>query len=307
MSRPDALDRAVGLALEQDGVLSRVQAREVGVDRWMVAHQLAHDRWQAHGSQVIAVHRLPLSPAAHLRATVWNASENAVLDGSSALRWHGLENFDDGAHVLVPWPHRPDSWRESHIHSSRLWAPDDFVTLRGLAVTRPEVAAVRAGMWARSDRAAATVLAMAVQQRVVSASRLLLEARRLNRHKRRPFILLVAGDIADGAQALSELDFGKLCRLRGLPEPSRQCVRKGAHGRVFLDVLFEEFDVAVEVEGAHHDAPENAVDDALRQNALVIARLGVLRLPVLGLRSTPDEFMDQVEALLRRAGWRSAA
>jgi very-short-patch-repair endonuclease len=150
-------------------------------------------------------------------------------------------------------------------------------------------------------------MAMSVQQGVVSATPMLLEARRINRHKRRPFILLIAGDIADGAQALSELDFGRLCRMRGLPEPTRQHVRRGEHGRVFLDVLFEEYDVAVEVEGAHHDAPENAVDDALRQNALVIARLGVLRVPVLGLRAMPDRFMDQVEALLRRAGWRSVA
>src|SRR3954453_5271021 len=137
MSRPDAVDRAVGLALQQDGVLTRAQGRELGVDRWTVAHQLEHGRWTAHGGQTLAVHRLPLTPAAHLRAVVWNAGDNAVLDGSSALRWHGLENFDDGAHVMVPWPHRPESWRESHIHSSRLWNRDDVVTVRGLTVTRP--------------------------------------------------------------------------------------------------------------------------------------------------------------------------
>ena len=48
MSRPDAVDRAVGLALERDRVLSRAQARVVGVDRWLVAHQLEHERWTAH-------------------------------------------------------------------------------------------------------------------------------------------------------------------------------------------------------------------------------------------------------------------
>jgi very-short-patch-repair endonuclease len=63
----------------------------------------------------------------------------------------------------------------------------------------------------------------------------------------------------------------------------------------------------VEVEGAHHDAPENAVDDALRQNALTIGRLGVLRIPVLGLRTCPGAFLAQVEQLLRQAGWAPAA
>jgi very-short-patch-repair endonuclease len=148
---------------------------------------------------------------------------------------------------------------------------------------------------------------MSVQQRIVREQDLLLQAKRLNRHKRRPFILCVARDIADGAQALSELDFAALCRQRGLPEPSRQQVRQGPRGRVFLDVTWDEFDVVVEVEGAHHDAPENALDDSLRQNALVIERLGVLRVPVIGLRVCPDLFMDQVEALLRATGWPSAA
>jgi very-short-patch-repair endonuclease len=175
------------------------------------------------------------------------------------------------------------------------------VSLSGLTTTRPDVAAVRAAMWARSDRAGATVMAMAVQQRLATGADVLLEAKRLNRHKRRPLILAVAKDIATGAQALSELDFAALCRRRRLPEPTRQRVRRGAHGRAFLDVSWDELNVAVEVEGAHHDAPENAVDDALRQNALTIGRLGVLRVPVLGLRTCPDLFMDQVESMLRTA------
>ena len=166
---------------------------------------------------------------------------------------------------------------------------------------------VRAAMWARSDRAAATVMAMAVQQRLATADAVLLEARRLNRHKRRPLILAVARDVADGAQALSELDFAALCRRRGLPEPTRQRVLQGPRGRVYLDVSWNEYGVVVEVEGAHHDAPENAVDDALRQNALTIGRLGVLRIPVLGLRTCPGPFLAQVEQLLRQAGWAPAA
>jgi very-short-patch-repair endonuclease len=76
---------------------------------------------------------------------------------------------------------------------------------------------------------------------------------------------------------------------------------------VYLDALWDDFDVVVEIEGVHHDAPENAIDDALRQNALTISRLGVLRIPVLGLRTCPESFLQQVEALLRAAGYGTAA
>jgi very-short-patch-repair endonuclease len=307
MSSRSSLDAVRDLALVQDGVLSRVQARMCGVDRWTVAHQVHAGRWKVYGDQAIAVHPMPLDFRARCRVSVWEAGDRAALDGSTSLTWRGLQGFADGIHVIVPWPGRAERWEGSNVHPSRLWTPEDIGVQEGLRVTHSDVATVRAAMWARSDRAAATVMAMAVQQRLTSGEPLLLEARRLNRHKRRPLILEVARDIADGAQALSELDFAVLCRRRGLPEPTRQRVLQGPRGRVYLDVSWDEFRVVVEIEGAHHDAPENAVDDALRQNALIIGRLGVLRIPVLGLRTCPGPFLDQVEALLRQAGWAPAA
>lgn len=72
-------------------------------------------------------------------------------------------------------------------------------------------------------------------------------------------------------------------------------------------MYWDEFRVVVEIEGIHHDAPENVVDDSLRQNDLTIKRNAVLRIPLIGLRTCPDEFMDQVEAMLRAAGWCRAA
>lgn len=307
MSSRAAVEAVTRLAVSQDGVLSRAQARALGWDRWAVAHQVAAGRWRSYGDQGIAVHQMPLTFRARCRISVWEAGDSAVLDGSSSLTWSGMLNFEDGIHVIVPWPGKARRWNGSNVHPSRLWTPDDFVTRSGLRCTRPEVAAIRAGMWARSNRAAATVMAMAVQQRVAGGHALLLEAKRLNRHKRRPLILAVAKDIAEGAQALSELDFAKLCRRRDLPEPTRQQVRHGLRGRVYLDVTWEDLKVVVEVEGAHHDAPENAIDDALRQNALTIDLLGVLRIPVLGLRTCPDLFMAQVESMLATARSRPAA
>jgi very-short-patch-repair endonuclease len=307
VTNADRTDAAVELAVSQDGVLSRAQARGLGLDRWAVAHQVERRRWRLYGDQGIAVHLLPLTARARCRIAAWEAGADAVLDGSTSLTWQGLKNFDDGIHLMVPWPSTARSWQGSRVHPSRLWNRENFVVKDGQWVTRCDVAAIRAGMWARSDRAGATVMAMAVQQRLTTGASVLLEAKRLNRHKRRPLLLTVAKDIAEGAQALSELDFAALCRRRGLPEPSRQKVRRGDIGRVYLDVLWDDLGVVVEVEGAHHDAPENAIDDSLRQNALTISRLDVLRIPVIGLRTCPDLFLEQVEAMLRTAGWNSAA
>jgi very-short-patch-repair endonuclease len=64
--------------------------------------------------------------------------------------------------------------------------------------------------------------------------------------------------------------------------------------------------VIVEVEGAHHDEPINAVEDALRQNCLTASASSVLRIPILGLRTDPAAFMGQVREILVLRGWDSA-
>ncbi len=101
-------------------------------------------------------------------------------------------------------------------------------------------------------------------------------------------------DICDGAHALGELDFARLCRQVGLPAPTRQRVLRGTDGRVYLDACWEDVGLAVEIDGGHHQWALNPVDDALRQNEVVLDGDVVLRVPVLGLRLQRERFMDQV-------------
>ncbi len=65
-------------------------------------------------------------------------------------------------------------------------------------------------------------------------------------------------------------------------------------GRVYLDVAWEDVGLVVEIDGGHHALALNPVDDALRQNEVTLTGDWVLRIPVLGLRLTPDAFMAQV-------------
>lgn len=63
----------------------------------------------------------------------------------------------------------------------------------------------------------------------------------------------------------------------------------------------------LEIDGIQHAWVENIVADALRQNAVALQGTKVLRLPLLGLRTHPEEFFAQVESALVLAGWRRAA
>jgi hypothetical protein len=178
----------------------------------------------------------------------------------------------------------------------------------GVPRARPELAALRAAEWAATDRTAVLILCLVVQQRLVPPARLLSAWGSVRSSRRRTLLDRAISDICDGAHSLGELDFGALCRPAGLPSPSRQVVRTGPGGRVYLDVAWEDVGLVVEIDGGQHALALNPVDDALRQNEVTLSDDLVLRIPVLGLRLTPAAFMDQVvRAHARLAGRGRAA
>ena len=174
----------------------------------------------------------------------------------------------------------------------------------GLPRTRLEVAALRGAAWARTDRQAALVLCLAVQQRLTTGHRLLAALPRVRNRGRRPFVRQVLKDIADGAQSLGELDFAEMCRRHGVPPPDRQVLRHTALGRVYLDARWDGSRFVVEIDGAGHRVGLAVTDDNLRQNEVTLGDDRVLRIDLIGLRVHEAAFMAQVR---RGVGARDAA
>jgi hypothetical protein len=71
--------------------------------------------------------------------------------------------------------------------------------------------------------------------------------------------------------------------------------------------LLARLRLVVEIDGIHHLKVPAVVSDALRQNDLSLASDTALRLPLLGLRVAPDEFMRQVREGLVSGGWRAGS
>ncbi len=297
-------DRVTGLAFGQDGVVSRRQLFAVGLTRWQITAELRAGRWRAHGRQTVAVHTGDLTGRAPYWSAVFEAGPRAVVDGASALLLAGLDNWQpDAIRVSVPRGARVHRRRGTVVRQTRRLREDDVVPV-GVPRVRPEVAAVRAGLWAVTDRQAATVMSMAVQQRLTTPEAVGVALLDVRRDKRRRLLESVVLDLLGGAQSMGEIDFGRECRRRGLPEPSRQVVRRGPSGRTYLDVRWSRYRVVVEIDGMQHLRVEAAVPDALRQNSVALAGDTVLRLPVLALRVAPDAFFGQIVEALVAAGWR---
>jgi very-short-patch-repair endonuclease len=301
------LREAQVLADAQGGVVSRRQLYGMGVTRWQIRGHVSAHRWQTLGDQSVVLHNSAVLEEGLRWAAVFQGGPRAHLDGASALIASGLERFTlDRVRVSVPRGARVRRSPLFDIRQTRRWSADDVVP-NGIPRSRPQVAAVRAALWAVSDKQAALVISMAVQQGLATPSQLGEQLLRVRRHKRRHFLHLLVNDLLDGARSLGELDVVAELRRRGLPKPSRQVLRRDAKNRYYLDLYWPEWKLVVEIDGIHHAWAQNVVGDALRQNALALQGDTVLRLPLLGLRVCPDDFFAQIEQALNDRGFRRAA
>jgi hypothetical protein len=288
-------------AADQGGVVSRIQAYDVGVSRAQVRANVRARRWRRVGSQTISLTTGPLSRSGQLWSAVFEAGPRAFLDGTAALEVAGLRHFSPRpVRVSVPRGARVRRARGLDIRQTRRWSSADVAAV-GIPRSRPAVAAIRAALWARSDKQAALVLTMVVQQGIASAEALGPEMLRVRRDKRRRLLHSVLLDLLGGVRSLGELEFARECRRRGIPEPDRQVVRRSRSGRYHLDAYWDEWGLVVETWAGQ------VVGDALRQNDLMLTSARILRLPLLGLRVASDDFFEQIGAALEMGGWLAAA
>jgi len=266
-----------------------------------VRAQLAARRWQRHGRAVV-LHGGSPTPAERRRVVLLNCGERALLTAFTAAEVHGLRGWArPTVHVLVPAGARVREVGEPvRLHYTGGWAQVEAIPGRRLHRCAP--ALVLAASTFAHPRPACGILAAAVQQRLVTTDQLRAALERATRTRHRRQLGAALDDIGQGAQAMSEIDFGRLCRHAGMPEPTRQAVRVGPGGRRrYLDAEWIRRDgrrVVVEVDGALHLSPRRWWDDQLRQNELVIADDIVLRFPSVVVRTAPDEVVGQLRRVL---------
>jgi very-short-patch-repair endonuclease len=163
---------------------------------------------------------------------------------------------------------------------------------------------VDAAAWSRSDDEARTVIAIACQQRRVTPAEVGEVLAVLPKVRRRALIRRTLADIAGGAEALSEIDFVKLCRRFRLPPPDLQERRTDRSGRMrFLDAYWREWRLHAEVDGAHHMDVRHWAADMRRQNDVWIEGDRILRFPAHLIRAEPAEVAAQLRAALQSAGY----
>jgi hypothetical protein len=292
------------LLFRQDGVLSLAQAKlHLSVDA--IRHRVRSGRWQQLHRGIFLTHNGPPTSAHREWAAVLGVVSAAVLGGSTALSLADRRSGSSAIHLLVATNYQPRSVPGGVIVHRTTKLPDSHVHwLAKPPRTRPGRSVVDAAQWARTDDAARLAVADAFQRTLVTLDEVTDVLAVMPRALRRELVRRTAHDCAGGSLSIGELDYLRIGRRCGLPDPTRQAIRDDANGhRRYLDALYEPWGVHVEVDGGQHTEAKEWWADMKRQNALWIAGDRVLRFPAWAIRERPDEVFAQVRAALVAAGW----
>jgi hypothetical protein len=281
---------------ELDDTVTAAELRALGCTDSRRRANLAAGRWRQVGRAVV-LHSGPLTRAEQWRVGVLNCGPRAVLASFSAAESLGLEGWERAEiHVLAPVGVRPPRLPGLTVVLHRTRRDVDALAAR--PVQRIAPALVLAASSFATARPACGILAAGVQQRLTSAGALRAAVAAAPRIRHRAALIAAVEDIAMGAHALSEIDFARLCRRHGLPEPVRQQVRRDPSGRRrYLDALWVLPDgrrVVVEVDGALHVQVLRWYADQLRQNEVSLRGSLVLRFPSVVVRTEEAVVVDQL-------------
>jgi hypothetical protein len=298
-------DEPPELPSRQCGVLTTASAAG-WVGRAGVRWRLESGRWQRPCHGVVVTHSGPLSRDQLLWVAVLGSGTGAALAGLTAAGLDGLAGFDDGwIHIVVPASRvvRTKLPGRTAVHRSRSFGPADVHPVRQPTRTRTPRSILDAASWMRAESGTRAVLAAGVQQRLVRADDLTAALARRGGGPRQALISATIADIAGGSQALSELDFCRLTRRYGLPEPSRQVLRRDAAGHArWLDAFWDRARVVAEIDGLWHMDAAAWWADMRRDNELTVSGYRVLRFPAFAVRDHPEVVAAQIAAALRLGG-----
>jgi hypothetical protein len=256
-------------------------------------------------SDVVVLHRGPLLREAELWVAVLDAQPPVALGSWTGLAKHGLRGWDrPGTHIVVSRGAKTRRIPGVVVHESRRPAPEEIVHVDRLPVHTVERCAVDAAAWQSSPRTAVGLLAAVVQQRRTTPERLWEQLERVGKVRFRELMRRSVADIRGGSDALSEIDFVRLCRRGGLPEPRRQERRRDSRGKHrFLDAEWELGDgrrLVVEIDGVGHMDATRWYDDLLRDAELDTGDGTIrLRLPAAAARTEPDRVLSILTRHLR--------
>jgi very-short-patch-repair endonuclease len=280
------------------GVVTNPALATLGYARWHAEDQVAARRWQRLHAGTWCGYTGPPTWDTRCAAALAIAGPRAALDAGTALDRFGYDRLLDGAvHVVVPYGAGVPVEDGLRVRRSRTLTERSVTTRGGLAVVRPERAAVTAALHA-PPRAHA-ILADVVQHGVTLPSYLRGALLCMGRVHHKRAVLAAIADVAGGSRSELERRLLRLARAGGLPPLVRNHPVRVGERRAWIDACWPALGIAVEVDGrAYHLLAEDWERDLDRQNDLLLGDWLVLRITARALRHHPDRVVGWLRSAL---------
>lgn len=297
---PEHLDR---LAQIQHGILTASQARRGGVSKDVIRSRVRSGRWQQLHHGVYAVFTGDPPRGATLWAIVLRAGRGAVLSYYTAAELHGLSDEPSTrVHVTIPESRRVIPIRGVVIHVEAR-AEQAAHPTQLPPRTRVEETVLDLTQVAASAQDACGWITRGLGRRLTTQEKL---RDALGKRKRVRFRTEIAEMLtADWAGVHSALEYRyvKWVELpHGLPRGKRQVrVRRGDRSE-YRDVLYEDYGLAVELDGRAAHPGDTRWNDIRRDNAAVADGILTLRYGWDDLSMRACIVADQVYRALSRSG-----
>ena len=309
----------------QRGVISRRQAIERGMSGDAVDRLVRADRWQPLYRGVYATFTGEPSRVAQLWAAVLLGGPGAALSHHSAAEVSGLADRSSAArssaarssaarsraiqtsaaiHVTIPEGRRRAAHQGIVFHrSGRI--EEAIHPVLAPARTRIEETVFDLAQQATTFDDAFAVACAATQRGLTTVSLLAVALAKRKQQRWRHELNEAFGHIADGAHSLLEYRYVRLVEApHGLPQARRQA-KVSTDGRSrYLDNLYDDFGLLVELDGQQAHPEHQRWHDLRRINSMTAHGITTLRYGWTDVVSNPCRTATEISAVLRSLGWR---
>ena len=297
---------AAGIAQWQAGAISRPQLLDAGLSSQLIKRRLRRGRWQQLYWGVYATFSGPPPRETWLWAAVLRAGPGAVLSHQTAAELHGLIDAPaEAIFVTVP-------------STRRIAAPGIVIRTSGRVgeATQPnrepprtslEETVLDLAQLARTFDDACGWITRACGRRLTTEEK--LRAALAQRKKMRWRIELedVLAAAGDGIHSVLEYRYLRdVERVHGLP-PSRHQVRVMIDGKAaYRDAYYEEYRLAVELDGRLAHPDEERWRDSQRDNKAGAQGVQTVRYGWRDVYGNPCETALLQAQILKQRGWRGS-
>jgi hypothetical protein len=293
------------LVVLQRGVFTRWQVIAAALDPAVVAASVRSGRFQRLYPGVYASFTGPPCREAELWAAVLRAGPDAVLSHETAAELDGFAPGPPGRliHVTVPLEKRVARAPGIAVHrSSRL----EMIRhpARTPPRTRVEETALDLAQLAATFDDAFGWISRPCAKRLTKPPLLSQALMSRNRMRWRAELTLALADIAEGVMSPLENRYVRdVERPHGLPAAKRQVVIARGGRRQYLDNLYEEFGIGVELDGQAYHPAEERWQDIGRDRALAADGVLVLRYGWGDVNDRACQAAIELGAAAQKRGW----